>query len=274
MLRELQKDSSQVAFNQRVQLVAAVIDPRYGVPEIEETKYVIDAAKKLNRSLLTGSQTNLSVESKKKKEIYPESVEEMTEDFWLNVATIPEPNKHVRPQCAPVDESGETIPKRLQILTTDEAYQKFQEDYSSRVKVAMKKKCDEVRSKHTAGGKYSDAVNDRLDRMESMFPSKSWFISKKPCQTAMNQDHSTGLCKDCYSAKVNYDTLIKYEKSNCHCKTSDCPNWLCLCEAEECSCESLCRCDDCNSCQVILTKKTIYCKKENEKCVIYKSFNP
>ena len=200
--------------------------------------------------MLTGNQKNLKVGPKRKNEFHLPEAEALAEDCWLNKATIVEPNKHVRPHCAPVDESGETIPRRLQILTTDEAYNKFEEYYTIRVKEAMKRKCDQIRAKHTSKSSYNAKVNERLNRMENMFPSKSWFVSRKPCQTTMNQDHTTGLCKDCYSAQVNYDTLLKYVRRNCYCKTEDCPNWICLCSEDVCQCDTVCRCDDCESCQV------------------------
>ena len=253
MLKELQKDSSQEAYNQRIQIAAAVNDPRYGMPELEETRYVIEAAKKLSENLLTGKQSNLKIEPAKKNEIYPAEVEALADDCWHNIATIPEPDKHVRPQCALVDESGETIPKRLQVLTTDEAYQRFQEDYSAKVKQAMKKKCDNLRSKHTKETEYNEKVNKRLDRMENMFPSNNWFSRKMPGQTKMNTDHTTGLCKDCCTAQVNYATISKYAKSKCQCKSVHCPNWTCLCSEEVCSCDPVCQCDDCVSCQVTHT---------------------
>ena len=46
-LKELQKDSSQEAYDERVMILAAAICPRYGVPQLDETRYVIEAAKKL-----------------------------------------------------------------------------------------------------------------------------------------------------------------------------------------------------------------------------------
>ena len=92
-------------------LVASVICPRYGVPEIDETQNVIEAAKQLNRRLLTGEQSTLIVKQQKRKEIYPQEVEDMATQSWMMDATTPEPNKRERPQCAPVDVEGETIPQ-------------------------------------------------------------------------------------------------------------------------------------------------------------------
>ena len=259
ILKELQKNNSKEAFNQRVMLVSSVICPRYGVPEIDETRNVIEAAKKLNRSFLTGDQSTLTVEQPKRKEVYPKEVQEIATECWMNDATIPEPNKHQRPQCAPVDLGGETIPQRLQVMTNDDAYQQFKEKYSHKVEAAMKRKCESLRAKHLAKTSYNTAVNARIDKMEGLFPSKGWFITKKPPETKVNNDHTTGLCKDCYSAQENFNTLQKYAKSNCHCKTTLCPNWNCFCGEEgDCQCDPVCSCDDCASCQVckVLFNKT------------------
>ena len=96
---------------------------------------------------------------------------------------------------APMDESGETIPKRLQVLTTDEAYQKFHENYKSKVGEAMKRKCEMIRSKHSTESDYNKTIKERLNRMEKLFPSKSWFISRKPQQTKMNQNTQQASAK-------------------------------------------------------------------------------
>ena len=45
--KELQKNTSREAYDQRIVLVAAVTCPRYGVPDIDEMRHVIEAAKKL-----------------------------------------------------------------------------------------------------------------------------------------------------------------------------------------------------------------------------------
>ena len=232
-------------------LVASVICPRYGVPEIDETKNVIEAAKQLNRRLLTGEQLTLIVKQQKRKEIYPQEVEDMATQSWMMDATTPESNKRDRRQCAPVDVEGETIPQRLQVMTNDEAYDQFKAKYSSQVKSSMKRKCDAVRAKHLNATKYNQSVNERLDRMEERFPSIDWFLKRKPAETKTNNDHTTGLCKDCHSAQVNYNTLMRFAKSNCQCKTSNCPNWNCFCiEEGDCTCNPACSCDDCTACQV------------------------
>ena len=175
----------------------------------------------------------------------------MATECWLNEATVPEPAKHQTPAAAPVDEAGETIPQRLQVLTNDEAYKMFEENYREKVRSAMKGKYDKIRSKYISNNENSKNINERLDRIQERFPGKTWFLRNKPEHTKMNYNHTTGLCKDCYSPKVNYDTVVKHARSQCVCKTAACPNWFCICsEDEDCSCDGVCSCDDCLTCQV------------------------
>ena len=98
-LKELQKNKSEVAYNQRVQLVAAVFCPRYGVPAVEETRSMIEAGKVMRRKLFTGTEHILKGEAKKEKEYIPQEVHKMAEDSWLNKSTIPKQAKHLRPHC-------------------------------------------------------------------------------------------------------------------------------------------------------------------------------
>merc|ERR1711954_145101 len=91
-LKELQKDNSRETFDQRVMIVASVMCPRYGVPNVDETRTVIEAATNVHRDLLTGKKQNLSVGPQKKKEFYPKEVEELATECWMNEATIVEPS--------------------------------------------------------------------------------------------------------------------------------------------------------------------------------------
>ena len=88
MLRDLQKDQSEEAYKQRVMLVASVICTRYGVPQVEETRNVIEEAKRLKRSMFTGEQSNLKPFTRKKKEVYPAEVHEMAVNSWLKASLL------------------------------------------------------------------------------------------------------------------------------------------------------------------------------------------
>ena len=100
----------------------------------------------------------------------------------------------------------------------------------------------------------------RLERCESLsqcFPGLKWYNSRKPSEVKPLMDHTTGLCRYCEQAGLNYQTLSKTLRRLCGCGTPQCPNWTCLCLRDEfdedveqplCSCK--CSCDDCRSCQV------------------------
>ena len=205
----------------------------------------------MNRKILTGATATLQSEPHKKSGVYPKEIEDLAEECWLTKATTPEPNKHQRPECAPKDEGGETIPHLLQTLTDDEAYCEFQKNYGEKIKTVMAGKCETIGDKHKTDTTYNKKVRKNLEKMREKFPSRNWFMQKKPPQTKINNDHTTGLCKDCHSAQVNYTTIFNYAKTNCVCKTANCPNWTCLCNGEEeCTCFHNCGCDDCTQCQV------------------------
>ena len=141
--------------------------------------------------------------------------------------------------------------KLLQILTDKEACNVFKEDCTAEMKAVMKDKCDSMRKKYTADTDYNRKVNDRLNRMEEYFPEKTWFLGKKPPQTKVNYEHTTGLCMDCHASQINHETLLWHARAMCQCGTDNCENWICICEdSESCSCEPVCHCDSCKSCQV------------------------
>ena len=94
-------------------------------------------------------------------------------------------------------------------------------------------------------------MQQRLIGQEDWFPGKKWFLTKKPNETKINVDHTTGLCKDCHSIKINYATVLDKAKQLCSCRSMQCPNWVCLCDEDECICPQECACDDCQTCQVI-----------------------
>ena len=256
--KELRNNPSNDSFNQRAQIIASIICPRYGVPKgIEETRNVIDAAKIMKKDLITGNQGILKKKKRKKRELYPDAVFDFGRKFWEEKATIVEPDQHKRPERA-LNDGKETIPNRLQIMTDDEAYDQFKEDYQEKVKDVMKIYCNAKRQKFIKknDSEYKRGVLEALDRLENRFPGKSWLLSIKPPQTKVNNEHSTGNCKDCYAIELNYETLLKAVRKNCKCKTDSCEGWQCTCEPEEgvteeeCTCSTVCHCDDCDDCQV------------------------
>ena len=263
--RELRNDPSKAAFDQRAILVASVICTRYGVPAIDETQDVIKAAKRMKQELLTGNESKLNIKPRKEHELYPKSVFDLGKESWEQLSTVVEPDQHRRPNKS-IKDGEETVPSRLQIVTDDEAYEQFRDKYEDKVKLAMKEHCEIKRQKYRSksDGKEKQKVLERLQRMEDRFPSKSWFLRIKPPQTKTNNEHSTGNCKDCHSVQANYETLHKTAKKYCKCGTENCDNWQCTCDLEaeeteeECTCDKVCYCDRCESCQVkysILNKK-------------------
>ena len=95
--------------------------------------------------------------------------------------------------------------------------------------------------------------SEKLHTLPDCFPGKKWYEQQKPAEVKPLIDHSTGLCKLCESSGLNYLTLVKAVKRLCVCKTSECPNWTCVCledaeDERQCSCA--CSCDSCVGCQV------------------------
>ena len=153
--------------------------------------------------------------------------------------------------------------------TDEEAYLKFQEQYEAAVKDIMKGRSEKIKERYRNNTEYNRKVIERLDRQADWFPGKTWFLQRKPKETKLNFDHTTGLCKDCHAPQVNYGTLLRYARSACQCKTQNCPNWLCMCEEEEeCVCPTTCQCDICLSCQVML------CDEKELYGSIIQAFNP
>ena len=79
------------------------------------------------------------------------------------------------------------------MLTNDEAYKHFKENYKEKVHEVMKEHCNKIKMKYE---KIPDSENkrkilDSLARKVNLFPGKTWFLQQKPPQTKINQDHST-----------------------------------------------------------------------------------
>ena len=253
-LQELRKDSSVNAFEQRVAIVASVIDHRFGCPDLGETYNVMKAAKNLKENFLTGKVSNLKGPGRKKPERYPQEVFDIAHDSWIKRSTKPDPAKHARPKTA-LKDGKETVPTIWQVVTDDEAYAQFKENDCEPVRNVMERYCDQTREKYR-NKKDSDSKRKTmaiLERRQNAFPGKTWFLARKPPQTKFMDDFSTALCKECNEALLNYETIRRYCRKFCKCKTSSCPNWVCECDEDDsdnCECEEVCRCEDCESCQV------------------------
>ena len=252
-LSELRKDSSREAFNDRVKIVASVVDHRYGEPDLGETRNVYEAAIKLKVEFTGGIKTTLEPARKNAPEHYPPEVFKLAEESWLNRSTTPDPAKHARPQKA-LRDGKETVPSVYQMVTDDEAYAQFKDNDEERVKQAMQKSCEALRRKYQnrPDSETKRKTFETLARKENKFPGKTWFLARKPPQTKILDDHTTALCKDCNSAQMNYETIYKMRKKFCQCRTNSCPNWICACEEDNCECTHPCACDDCSGCQVII----------------------
>ena len=139
--------------------------------------------------------------------------------------------------------------------TAEEQYSSFKEEYKDDVKAEMDKKVEIERVK-LFQRPHSEVKIRRLSKLEKLpysFPGSKWYREQKPPEIKPLIDHTTGLCKVCEAAGLNYTTLAKTIKRLCVCQTKQCPNWTCLCESqvddsEECTCG--CSCDDCAECKV------------------------
>ena len=141
-LKKLQNDPSEEAYKQRCIILASATCPRYGVPQVQETRRVIEEAKQLKRNLFTGAPA-----MHKKKEVYPVEVHDLALESWLSNSTILEPDKHKRPHTAAKD-GNDTIPAHLQIDTDEEAYSKFKDNYEASVKAIMRERNDKIKLKY------------------------------------------------------------------------------------------------------------------------------
>ena len=253
-LAKLREDSSQASWGARVLLIAGVYDHRYGCPDLGETRNAIAAAKKLKNGFLQGDNMTMKL-SKKEKPQFPKEVFDVAHNSWLLRSTKPDPGKHARPKTT-LKDGSESVPSIWQVVSDDEAYAQFKENDKEIVTEIMKKHCDKIRAKYQGKRDSTEKkkILESLDRKEKKFPGRTWFLQRKPPQTKQLDDFATALCKECNEAQLNYETIIKYCKKFCQCKTAICPNYICgNCDEEEnedCECQGPCQCDDCQSCQV------------------------
>lgn len=221
--------------------------------------------------LLTGEDSVLSPPVKAKKDVYPLPVKQLAEKHW-DETTIPEPavNRRMKRKEKALKEgenAEETVPTRWQHLSATEQYENFKEEYKEKVKVEMEKKVQQEIVK-LVGRPESEDKAKRLEKLQTLpecFPGQKWYEEQKPAEVKPLIDHSTGLCKVCESAGLNYLTLAKALKRLCVCQTSECPNWTCVClglgdDDDENQCNCGCSCESCLGCQVqyIFALHTLY----------------
>ena len=215
--------------------------------------------------LLTGEDSLLCPPIKTKKDMYPLPVKQLAQKHW-NESTIPEPSvqrrmKKKEKTLKEGEHAEETVPTRWQHLSAAEQYANFKEEYKDRVKEEMEKKAQQEMVKLVRRPDSTDKARriERLTAVPELFPGKKWYEEQKPSEVKPLVDHTTGLCKVCESTGLNYLTLAKALKRLCVCRTSECPNWTCVCQGDEeedegledhCSCG--CSCDSCLRCKVFL----------------------
>ena len=253
----LQQSGTSESLNHRKIITSAVYDPRFGYPQLCETRTIKTASKEIKTRFRGGDIPDLKPDQRNSNDYFPESVKVIAEKCWRTNCTVIEPGKHSRPKAA-IKDGSETIPIIYQTLTDKEAYAAFKEIYEEDVENAMAKNCEEMKEKlnKTSDTKLKEKKMTFIEKKKNRFPSLSWFIEQKPKETKPSSDHCTGLCKDCEGPQLNYETLRKYKKSLCQCKRKMCPNWFCTCDVDEfgeilegCECDP-CSCDDCCQCQV------------------------
>ena len=212
--------------------------------------------------LLTSEDAVLCPPVKAKKDMYPAPVKQMAAQHWEET-TIPEPSVHRRMKrkertLREGENAEETLPTRWQHLSANEQYSNFKEEYQDKVRGEMENKVQEEIVKLAGRPDSEDKARriQKLDTLPDSFPGKKWYEQQKPAEVKTLIDHTTGLCKACESSGLNYLTLVKALKRLCVCKTSECPNWTCVCLAQdefypdERQCSCVCSCPNCVGCEV------------------------
>ena len=216
--------------------------------------------------LLTGQDSILTPPPKTKRDVFPPEVAKIAKQHWQDT-TIPEPSVRRRMRkkerkLQDGERAEESEVTRWQHLSTKEQFASFEEDCKETVRSVMANKANSERAK-MVGRPDSEDKRKRLERCESLtgcFPSLKWYNSQKPPEVKPLMDHTTGLCRYCEQAGLNYQTLSKTLRRLCGCGTHQCPNWTCLCLSDEfdndieqplCNCR--CSCDNCRSCEVFIS---------------------
>ena len=261
-LHRLRETPGREARKQVQIILAAVTHHRYGTPALPGQSWRLELeAKEMKRKLLTGEDQILTPPPKTKKDVFPAEVTALAKEHWRDT-TIPEPSvnrrmKRKEKQLKRGEQAVETIPTRWQHMTAEEQYASFKEDCEGKVRVEMEKKAA-TEIERVSTRPESDDKTRRLERLENLcglFPGKKWYSDQKPEEVKPLVDHTTGLCRVCEAAGLNYLTMYKTLQRLCACKTRFCPNWTCFCVVDEIEedpqdCQCRCSCDGCLACQV------------------------
>ena len=270
-LARLRQTPGREARRQELTILAAVSRHRWGAPALEgHSSWRQDKeAKEMKVRLLTGADPVLTPSEPPKRHIYPATVEKVAEQHWMDT-TIPEPavNRRMIRKEKPLSEGEqvkEIVPTRWQHLTMKEQYASFKEGCEKEVKKEMTEKSEADRTRVEKRPDSQDKTRrlEMLEKLPEKFPGKKWYKDQMPPEVKPLIDHTTGLCRTCEAAQLNYSSLTKTLKRLCSCGTKMCKNWVCLCRREEeeqgeeeqgegeadlCMCS--CSCDDCQACKV------------------------
>ena len=163
------------------------------------------AAKNTKIKLLNGREAILKVDEHSKRQLYPKEVEQIALNHWLE-NTILEPANKKRKV---IEDGDDIVPKRYQDRTDKEMYINFQEECNESVKRAMERKKIMVLAKLESrpDNEYKEQRMQYAEKLTDKFPGIAWYIGLKPLEIVPLCDHTTGLCKDCESVKLNHSAL-------------------------------------------------------------------
>lgn len=264
-LARLKLTPGREARKQELTILAAVSHHRWGAPALQcNTSWRQDKeAREMKVRLLTGADQVLTPSEKPKRQIYPVSVEKVAEKHWMDT-TIPEPAvkrrmKRKEKTLGEGEQVKEIVPTRWQHLSMKEQYSNFKEVCKNEVKEELTKQAEEDRAKVEKRPDSEDKARrlEMLENLPSKFPGEKWYKEQMPPEVKPLCDHTTGLCRVCEAAQLNYNSLAKTLKRLCSCGTRMCSKWVCLCkregeeeDREEGVCSCSCYCDQCQNCQV------------------------
>lgn len=253
------------AAREQVKVVtSALTHHKYGTPDLPGVSWrAKKEAKTMKMNLLVGSCPVLEPPVKPKKHVYPEEIENIVTEHWMQ-NTILEPALHRKKAK---QQEKESVPIRYQTLTDKEQYAQFKEDCSESITDIMRSFGEEHSAKISQWPESLDRTRrlSYYSKIHTKFPSIDFYIGRKPEEVKPLHDHTTALCRTCEAAQLNWQMLVKTVPMLCQCGTRECPNWVCMCRHEDtdddteddfdggtCSCS--CECPDCKKCKVSISE--------------------